>query len=163
MSTEQAPVVIEPVAPETPVPAPVESTNGAPAESSAPSVASETPLTKLTAQLCEVIKTADYNEMWGVELSDDSSHAPTQVILAKFLRANNDDVAAAAKQLASALEWRKKMQPGQLVSEVFDKKKFGDLGYVTTHKDEAGKETVITWNIYGAVKDNKATFGNVEE
>jgi hypothetical protein len=101
--------------------------------------------------------------MWGVELSDDSSHAPTQVILAKFLRANNDDVAAAAKQLASALEWRKKMQPGQLVSEVFDKKKFGDLGYVTTHKDEAGKETVITWNIYGAVKDNKATFGNVEE
>jgi hypothetical protein len=32
------------------------------------------------------------------------------------------------------------------------------------HKDEEkGKETVITWNVYGAVKDNKKTFGDVEE
>jgi hypothetical protein len=61
------------------------------------------------------------------------------------------------------LEWRKKIQPGKLVSETFDKKKFGDLGFVTVHKDEAGKDEVITWNIYGAVKDNKATFGNIEE
>jgi phosphatidylinositol transfer protein SFH5 len=35
------------------------------------------------------------------------------------------------------------------------------MGYVTTHKD-GDKETVITWNIYGAVKDNKKTFGDVE-
>lgn len=158
MSTEQAPpVAVEPVAPAAP--APVETPAEAPAAAAAP----ETSLAKLTARLPDITKAADYKEMWGVELSPETSHAPTQVVLVKFLRANNGDVAAAEKQLTSALEWRKKIQPGNLVSEAFDKKKFGDLGFVTAHKDEQGKETVITWNIYGAVKDNKATFGNVEE
>lgn len=129
----------------------------------APAAPAETPLTKLTARLPEITKKSEHDEMWGVELSPSSTHAPTQVILVKFLRANNNDVALAEKQLTSALEWRKKIQPGKLVDEVFDKTKFGDLGFVTVHKDEAGKETAITWNIYGAVKDNKATFGNVEE
>ena len=124
--------------------------------------APETPLAKLTSRLPEITKQADYSEMWGVDLSADG-HAPTQVVLLKFLRANNNDVAAAEKQLTSALEWRKKMQPAKLASETFDSKKFGDLGFVTVHKEDPGKETVITWNIYGAVKDNKATFGNVED
>ncbi|KAF5138958.1 Phosphatidylinositol transfer protein sfh5 [Metarhizium anisopliae] len=102
--------------------------------------------------------------MWGVDLSTDSAHAPTQVVLYKFLKANNNDVAAAEKQLTSALEWRKKIQAGKLVTEPFDESKFGDLGFVTVHKDANGeKETVITWNIYGAVKDKKATFGNVDD
>lgn len=122
----------------------------------------KTPLETLNAQLGDITTKADYKEMWGVELAG-SEHVPTQVILQKFLRANNNDVAAATTQLTSALEWRKKMQPASLINEAFDKAKFGDLGYVTVHKDEAGKETVITWNIYGAVKDNTATFGNVEE
>jgi hypothetical protein len=30
-------------------------------------------------------------------------------------------------------------------------------------KTDAHEKEIITWNIYGAVKDNKATFGNVEE
>ncbi|KND91893.1 Phosphatidylinositol transfer protein sfh5 [Tolypocladium ophioglossoides CBS 100239] len=142
MSTEQAPA---------PAPAPVPA-----------AAAPETPLAKLTARLAEITAQAGYGEMWGVELSA-SDHAPTQVILQKFLRANSGDAAAAEKQLASALEWRKKVNPAALVAEAFDRKKFGDLGFVTTHKDEAGKETVITWNIYGSVKDNKATFGDVQE
>ncbi|XWW94196.1 hypothetical protein V2A60_002138 [Cordyceps javanica] len=125
--------------------------------------APKTPLAKLTARLAEITTRADYNEMWGVELNGSSDNIPSQVVLQKFLRANSNDAEAAEKQLASALEWRKKMQPANLVQQHFDKSKFADLGYVTVHKDDAGKETVITWNIYGAVKDNKATFGNVEE
>lgn len=126
--------------------------------------APSTPLAKLTARLADITTKADYKEMWGVELDTTSTdHIPSQVILQKFLRANNNDVAAAETQLASALAWRKKTQPAKLIEEHFDKAKFENLGYVTVHKDDAGKETVITWNIYGAVKDNKATFGNVEE
>ncbi|KAG5933260.1 hypothetical protein E4U60_004592 [Claviceps pazoutovae] len=132
-----------------------------PSTPAAPAV--ETPLTKLTARLPDITNKAKHSEMWGVELSPCSAHAPTQVVLLKFLRANNNQVDAAEKQLLSALEWRKEMQPAKLVTEAFPRAKFGDLGYVTTHKDEAGKKTVITWNIYGAVKNNKATFGNVQE
>jgi hypothetical protein len=122
----------------------------------------ETPLTKLNARLADITSTAGHSEMWGVELSN-LDHIPTTVVLQKFLRANNNDVALAEKQLADALAWRKKMNPGALVTETFDKKKFNDLGFVTIHRAEDGKETIITWNIYGAVKDNKATFGNVDE
>ncbi|ATY61816.1 CRAL TRIO domain [Cordyceps militaris] len=125
--------------------------------------APKTPLARLTARLAEITTKVDYDEMWGVELDGSSDNIPSQVVLQKFLRANNNDADAAEKQLASALEWRKKVQPAKLVDQHFDKSKFADLGYVTVHKDDAGKETVATWNIYGAVKDNKATFGNVEE
>lgn len=128
--------------------------------------APETPFTKLAARLPDIAKSTGHAEMWGVELSTATpdEHVPTKVVLQKFLRANNGDAAAAEKQLTSALEWRKKIQPTALVDRAFDEKKFGGLGYVTVHKDEAkGKETVITWNVYGAVKDNKKTFGDVEE
>ncbi|OAQ78478.1 CRAL/TRIO domain-containing protein [Purpureocillium lilacinum] len=127
-------------------------------------VTAETPLSKLTARLPAVLEQVGHSEMWGVELSASPDHAPSQVILQKFLRANNGDAAAGEKQLLAALEWRKKVNPVALISEVFDGAKFGGLGYVTVHPDATtGKETVITWNIYGSVKNNKATFGNVQE
>lgn len=134
-----------------------------PEKAEAPASAPDTPLAKLTARLADIIQQSGHSEMWGVELSSDASHAPTQVILQKFLRANNGDLAGAEKQLAAALAWRQKWQPTKLVSQAFSKDKFGGLGFVTNHKDDAGNNTVITWNIYGSVKDNKATFGDVTE
>lgn len=134
-----------------------------PDKAEAPASAPDTPLSRLTARLADIIKQSGHSEMWGVELSSDASHAPTQVVLQKFLRANNGDVAGAEKQLGAALAWRQKWQPTKLVSQAFSKDKFGGLGFVTNHKDDAGNSTVITWNIYGAVKDNKATFGDVNE
>ena len=137
----------------------------APVETSTPTtkdhepVASlETPLSKLFAELPSIIAEAGHFEMWGVELTEDS-HVPTTIVLEKFLRANGKDVGKAKDQLTEALKWRKAMQPAKLLADTnFDPAKFGGVGYVTTY----GKE-VVTWNIYGAVKDNKATFGNVEE
>ncbi|KAF9768076.1 hypothetical protein IL306_014667 [Fusarium sp. DS 682] len=171
MSTEQDKTVPTAVPAENPA-APSEPTTEAPAkvadekptheepklETSAP----ETPLAKLNARLEDVFSKTQHKEMWGVQLSN-IGHVPTKVVLQKFLRANNGDPVAAEKQLTQALEWRKKMNPTALVTQTFDKGKFGDLGFVTVHKGENDKETVITWNIYGAVKNNKATFGDVEE
>ena len=137
-----------------------EASSPAAAPTAAP--APETSFSKLAARLPEIIKSAAHGEMWGVELST-PEHVPTKVVLQKFLRANNGDATAAEKQLSSALEWRKKLQPTALVAQTFDEKKYGGLGYVTVHKDDKGKETVITWNVYGAVKNNKKTFGDVEE
>lgn len=122
------------------------------------------PLSKLLAELPSIIKDAEYKEMWGIELADES-HVPTTIVLEKFLRANAKDVTKAKAQLTEALKWRKKIQPQNLLAEVeFDAAKFGGLGYVTTYpKSDSHAKEIITWNIYGAVKNNKATFGNVEE
>ncbi|KAF6806077.1 Phosphatidylinositol transfer protein sfh5 [Colletotrichum sojae] len=128
-----------------------------------PAEKTQTPLTSLFEKLPSILEAAKHKEMWGVQLSD-STHIPTTVVLQKFLRANDDIVSKAADQLQKALEWRRDTNPGKLLDEVsFDKKKFDELGYVTTHKDAEGKEVIITWNIYGAVKDKQATFGNVDE
>lgn len=55
------------------------------------------------------------------------------------------------------------MQPTKLLEETeFDSAKYGNLGYVTAYQLGEKKE-IITWNVYGAVKDNKATFGDVQE
>lgn len=126
-----------------------------------------TPFAKIAGRLPIIVKDVGYGEMWGVELKADDidGHVPTKVVLQKFLRANNNDPEAAEQQLTSALWWRKKYEPTRLVDKVFDENKYAGMGYVTVHKasGENKAETVITWNIYGAVKDNKKTFGDVEE
>ncbi|KAF4815113.1 Phosphatidylinositol transfer protein sfh5 [Colletotrichum tropicale] len=128
-----------------------------------PAEEKKTSLASLFEKLPGILEAAKHKEMWGVQLSD-NTHVPTTVVLQKFLRANDDDVAKAADQLQKALEWRRDTNPGKLLDDVsFDKKKFDELGYVTTHKDTEGKEIIITWNIYGAVKDKQATFGKVDE
>jgi len=122
------------------------------------------PIAKLFAELPSIIKEADHGEMWGVTLGD-SSDVPTSIVLEKFLRANTKDVTKAKAQLIEALKWRKKMDPVKLLTDTeFDKAKFGDLGYVSVYpKTESHEKEIVTWNIYGGVKNLKETFGNVEE
>jgi phosphatidylinositol transfer protein SFH5 len=143
----------------------VEAKSSAIAEKDGQAVAlANTPISKLSKELPSIIEEADYKEMWGITLIDES-HVPTSIVLEKFLRANDKDVVKAKAQLIDALKWRKTMNPLQILSDVeFDRAKFGNLGYVTSYKraDGQGKE-IITWNIYGGVKELKATFGDVKE
>lgn len=121
-----------------------------------------TRLSKLFMELPAIVKEAEYGEMWDIELKTESD-VPTSIVLEKFLRANAKDMSKARAQLVEALKWRKSMNPRQLLDTVeFDSKKFGGLGYVGVYEGTEGKE-IVTWNVYGAVKDNKATFGDVEE
>lgn len=50
--------------------------------------------------------------------------------------------------------------------EVYDKDKFGGLGFVTKVKgatETKNEEDVVSWNIYGAAaKDVKKTFGDTD-
>lgn len=139
------------------------STNGKEVDKGSATAATTKPLDQFFADLPSIIKEADYGEMWGIELAD-QSHVPTAIVLEKFLRANPNDINKAKSQLLEALKWRKLLQPHKILdSTEFDGSKFGELGYVTTYvKPDGGKE-IVTWNIYGAVKDKKATFGNVDE
>lgn len=134
----------------------------------APAASPPTPLAGLFAELPSTISEAGYQEMWGIPLSD-GSDIPTSIVLEKFLRANVEkdgkkNVAKAKAQMIEALKWRKKINPIKLLAETeFDPAKFGGLGYVTVYPQEGKVKEIVTWNIYGGVKDNKGTFGNVEE
>lgn len=156
------PVVPEP----TPTAAAVTTTPEAAGEDKTKAGAEEqTPL----AQLWATAKAMDHPEIWGVTLADPKTHIPTQIVLQKYLNANDGDLAKAKDQLTKTLEWRAKTKPLDLVKKHFPKSKFEGLGFVTTYlndKTEADpspeSKEVFTWNIYGGVKSIDETFGNLE-
>ena len=133
-----------------------------PADNKPDYLAKNPALSELFERLPTVLSNSGHDEMWGVPLRD-SSDVPTVNVLIKFLRANEGNVKMAEDQLTKALQWRKQTNPIALVEGRYSAKKFGGLGYLSTYKDADGKETVITWNIYGGVKDLSTTFGNVDE
>lgn len=71
----------------------------------------------------------------------------------------------ASEQLLAALQWRKDFQPLKVAQEVFDASRFAGLGYVKELQgvpDSVNVADVATFNIYGAVKDSKKTFGDLD-
>jgi hypothetical protein len=120
------------------------------------------------AHLWSAAKQHGHPEIWGVTLADPASHIPTQIVLHKYLNANDGDLDKATDQLIKTLEWRAKMKPLDLLKKKFNPAKFGKLGYVTTYAErenetDAAAKEVFTWNVYGAVKSIDETFGNLEE
>ncbi|KAI1424902.1 CRAL-TRIO domain-containing protein [Xylaria sp. FL1777] len=110
-------------------------------------------------------KAHEYPEIWGVTLADPSAHIPSQIVLQKYLNANDGDLVKAKDQLTKTLDWRKKTQPLELIKQTFSKEKFGGLGYVTTYSAEEkdGAREIFTWNVYGNVKSIDVTFGDPQE
>lgn len=110
-------------------------------------------------------------EIWGVTLANPETHVPTQIILQKYLNANDGDLAKAQEQLSKTLEWRASTKPLDLIGKKYSRAKFDGLGYVTTYTAGVGEngvaepesKEVFTWNIYGGVKSIEETFGNKEE
>ena len=82
------------------------------------------------------------------------------MLLAKFVRARTLDVAAAADMLAATLQWRAEFDVDKVMAETFDADVFGKLGRVYG-KDTEGRP--VTYNLYGAVKDMSAVFGDVQK
>jgi hypothetical protein len=124
------------------------------------------PLKELARLLPDLISKTGHSEIWGVTLSSPESHVPTQIVLQKYLNANDGVVAKAADQLHKTLEWRAKTKPLDLVKQRFNKSKFGDLGYLTTYSkgdEPAHPRQVFTWNIYGSVQSIDDTFGSLPE
>ncbi|RHZ68203.1 Non-classical phosphatidylinositol transfer protein (PITP) [Aspergillus turcosus] len=120
-------------------------------------------LAQFFERLPAILSSTGHAEMWGVPLKD-SDDAPTVNVLIKFLRANEGNVKLAEEQLTKALKWRKEMNPTALAeSTSYSATKFGGLGYLTIYKEANGAETVVTWNIYGGVKDINTTFGDMDE
>lgn len=129
-----------------------------------PETAPEHPLTKFYDAFEAIVTEASHNEVYGIELSK-SNAFHTKLILQKFLRANQNDLDKAKQQLLETLKWRKEFDPVKATGESFEKARFDGLGYVLEVAgvpDSPNAKDIVTFNIYGAVKDNKATFGDLE-
>jgi hypothetical protein len=112
-------------------------------------------------------KAHGHGEIWGVELADPEDHVPSQIVLQKYLNANDGDLGKAREQLKKTLDWRREYRPLEALEKKHPGKKFEGLGFVTKYGtgeggDPEGKE-VFTWNVYGIVKDPGTTFGDLKE
>lgn len=107
-----------------------------------------------------------HKEIWGVTLANPSTHVPSQIILQKYLNANDGDLTKAKEQLNNTLDWRAKLNPSELIEKKYAKDKFTGLGYITSYPDSSNTtpeaKEVFTWNIYGGVKDIQTTFGDLD-
>jgi len=121
----------------------------------------DTPIRALWAEA----QTHECKDVWGLVLADPAIHVPSQIVLQKYLNANNQDVARAKEQLRSTLDWRANKKPSELIKKKYSSEKFAGLGYITSYPIEgiipANKE-VFTWNIYGGVKDIQKSFGDLD-
>ncbi|KAK6360105.1 Non-classical phosphatidylinositol transfer protein (PITP) [Orbilia blumenaviensis] len=178
----ESPTPDQPV--ETPAPAPVpkaeETTAQAePAKADGPAVEETAPalpeltntqwgtispnLAALYRRLPEIFEKGKHNEVYGVQLTYvENSTEPTfgtLLILQKFLRANSDNVDKAVDQLSASLAWRADKKPLESLAAEHDRSAYEGLGYVQVIP---GTGEVLTWNIYGAVKDYKKTFANLD-
>jgi hypothetical protein len=130
-----------------------------------PQIGEDHPISILLKELPLLLEETGHNEVYGITL-DPAGPFHTKLILQKFLRASANDVEKAKAQLKGTLAWRKEFKPEEATKETFPKDRFGGLGYVTVLEGVPGSENktdVCTFNIYGAVKNNQQTFGNIDE
>ncbi|WVQ66826.1 uncharacterized protein L199_005017 [Kwoniella botswanensis] len=129
-----------------------------------PDLPSEHPLLQFQSRLPKIIEESGHPHIWGVTLTTSTPPAfSTLLILQKYLRSVSNDVDKAAENLTKTLKWRKEFG---LDKEDNTVEEFGPdfegLGYVTKVGKNDGKEDIVTWNVYGAVKDLKKPFGDLQ-
>ena len=81
-------------------------------------------VTTLASKLTSIIRFAGYAEpetcvLWGVKLLAERESDAARIILAKFLRAKDNDVDGAAEMLRARLEWQRTMDLDAIAGEDF--------------------------------------------
>lgn len=119
------------------------------------------PLIQLHAKLPAILKAAGHSQIWGVTLDASTPNFATLLILQKYLRSVADNVEEAATALEKTLKWRAEfgLDKATPIWEENFGAEFNGLGYVT----RLNSGEVVTWNLYGAVKDLGETFGNLDK
>ncbi|ROW04762.1 hypothetical protein VMCG_04737 [Cytospora schulzeri] len=104
--------------------------------------AKKTVFDEFGSKLQGILKEVEHDEMWGVTLvTPVATHVPTQIVLQKFLNANDGELAKAVEQFKGALKFRKEKKPLELAKRTFNAKKFADLGAVTVYPVKGSRLT----------------------
>lgn len=115
--------------------------------------------TALKEAVPELIKKADYAELYGLDFANPAEWTKAhEKVLHKYLVANKNDVEAAKTQLLNTLKWRKEFKPLEAAKESHSAD-LDKLGVIT--KSPSGK--VITWNLYGAITNRQEVFGKLDQ
>jgi len=118
-------------------------------------------LAEFRANIGEELKESSTNyTLWGVTVNPSSPpDARGSVVLMKFLRARNLNVTEALKMLLDTLKWREEFNVEAALKEEYPTDVFGNLGHIFG-RDKLNHP--VTYNLYGANKDLKAVFGDVD-
>ncbi|KAM6497051.1 CRAL-TRIO domain containing protein [Amanita muscaria] len=100
-------------------------------------------------------------KIWGITIDPvhPNNDARVSVVLMKFLRAPHLSIPDARDMFVSALRWRKIFDIDACIEETFPQDVFGQLGHIYG-EDKEGRP--IVYNLYGANKDLKTVFGDVQ-
>ncbi|KAJ8694681.1 Non-classical phosphatidylinositol transfer protein (PITP) [Pleurotus ostreatus] len=102
-------------------------------------------------------------KLWGIELNPQEVDAPkdarVSVLLMKFLRARHLSPTSAQEMMVATLRWRELFGVDAAMKEEFPAEIFGQLGHVFGTDTEGHP---VVYNLYGANKDLKAVFGDVQ-
>lgn len=117
---------------------------------------------QLKAQLNEIKQSAHVPEgykLWAIALDQDSTDARLEILLVKFLRARDLDLAKAKKMLTDTLIWRKDFGADNLLDEVIDDSVLSSVSYLYK-TDKEGRP--VCYNFYGDI-DQEKVFGDAEK
>ncbi|KAI5965467.1 SFH5 [Candida theae] len=111
--------------------------------------------------LCK-LDNPDYDEIFGYRINtSDKPHVNVNIrneILLKFLAADNYDLQLSTQRLIKCFNWRNKFQPLHAAfKEEFDPE-LNSLGVITDFAEANANLHVITWNLYGNLKNPKKIF-----
>ncbi|KAG7889147.1 hypothetical protein KL925_005022 [Ogataea polymorpha] len=109
-----------------------------------------------------IVDEVEYDELFGYQLSrgeffDEEAY---ERLLIKLLTAYDWDLHAAEDSLEKILEWRKEFDPLSAAFVEEHESKYDDIGFITYDPNGKALEKVVTWNLYGKVKNAKEIFGN---
>ncbi|PRT56434.1 Phosphatidylinositol transfer protein SFH5 [Wickerhamiella sorbophila] len=112
----------------------------------------------LKKTLPKLIEQANYSELYGIDFSSNAEWTTAhEKVLHKFLVANKYELEPSKTQLLNTLKWRKEFKPLEAKDEVHSDD-LQKLGIIT--KSPSGK--IITWNLYGAIKNRQEVFGKLD-
>lgn len=113
-----------------------------------------------------VINNCYTNQLWGVRLnSQDRNHAPTKVILNKFLLSVKGDIKKARKKLINAILWNQRSIVDENLIDFAFPERFSNLGFVTCHRPIAEDQStvVVMWNLWKNLVDQKEFYRDKQD
>ncbi|KAK4515079.1 UDP-glucose 4-epimerase [Mucor velutinosus] len=117
---------------------------------------------KLKAKLGDIKQAAQVSEgykLWDIALDQDSTDPKLDVLLVKFIRARESDLAKATQMLTDTLIWRKDFGADNLLDEAIDDSVLGSVSYIYK-TDKEGRP--VCYNFYGDI-DQEKVFGDKDK